>query len=84
MLMVPRDNLHRLVDALPESELERAERVLEELRQVAEPPYRPLEDAPLDDESETAEEKAAVEEARSDVGAGRVISHDEAKRRWGL
>jgi hypothetical protein len=82
--MAPRDNLHRLVDTLPESELVRAERVLEALRQVAEPLYRPLEDAPLDDEPETPEERAAVEEARSDVAAGRVISHTEAKRRWGL
>jgi hypothetical protein len=82
--MAPRDNLHRLVDTLPESELERAERVLEALRQVAEPPYRPLEDAPLDNEPETPEERAAVDEARTDVAAGRVISHEEAKRRWGL
>jgi hypothetical protein len=82
--MAPRDNLHRLVDTLPESELERAERVLEALRQVAEPSYRPLEGAPLDDEPETPEEEEAVEEARRDVAAGRVISHEEAKRRWGL
>jgi hypothetical protein len=82
--MAPRDNLHRLVDTLPESELERAERVLEALRQVAEPFSRPLEDAALDDEPETPEEREAVEEARSDVAAGRVISHEEAKRRWGL
>jgi hypothetical protein len=82
--MAPRDNLHRLVDSLPESELVRAERVLEALRQVAEPPYRPLEEAPVDDEAETPEERAAVEEARSDVAGGRVISHGEAKRRWGL
>jgi hypothetical protein len=84
LFMAPRDNLHRLVDTLPESELERAERVLEALRQVAEQPYRPLEEAPLDNESETHEEKVAAEEARRDVAAGRTISHDEAKRRWGL
>jgi hypothetical protein len=41
--MAPRDNLHRLVDTLPESEMARAERVLEALRLVADPPYRPLE-----------------------------------------
>ena len=35
--------------------IERAERVLEALRQVAEPPYRPLEAAPLDNEPETPE-----------------------------
>ncbi|HEY6320229.1 MAG TPA: hypothetical protein VJA16_01590 [Thermoanaerobaculia bacterium] len=82
--MAPRDNLHRLVDTLPESELERAERVLEVRRQVAEPFYRPLEDVPLDDEPETPEERDAIEEARGDVAAGRVIPHEEVKRRWGL
>jgi hypothetical protein len=82
--MAPRDNLHRLVDSLPESELERAERVLETLRQVADPPYRPLEDALLDDEPETPEERAATEEARSDLVAGRAVSHEKAKRRWGM
>ncbi len=81
--MAPRDNLHRLVDTLPESELERAERVLEALRQVVEPFSGPLGDAALDDEPETPEEREAVEEARSDVAAGRVLSHEEAKRRWG-
>jgi hypothetical protein len=78
--MAPRDHLHRLVDTLPESELGRAERVLEAL--VAVPPYRPLEDAPLDDEAETPEERAAVAEARGDVAAGRVVPHEEARRRW--
>jgi hypothetical protein len=82
--MSPRDNLHRLVDSLPESELERAERVLEALRQVAEPPYRPLDAAPLDNERETPEERVAVEEARRDLAEGRAIPHEEAKRRWGL
>jgi hypothetical protein len=84
LLMTPRDHLHRLVDTLPESEIERAERVLEALRLVADPPYRPLEDAPFDDEAETPEERAAVAEARGDVAAGRVVSHEEARRRWGL
>jgi len=82
--MMSRDNLHHLVDALPENELERAERALEALRQEADPTYRPLEDAPFDNEPETPDERAAVEEAHRDVAAGRVLPHDEAKRRWGL
>lgn len=81
--MAPRDHLHRLVDDLPESELERAERALEELR-LAAPPYRLLENAPLDDELESADERVAVQEARRDVAAGNVIPHEEVKRRWGL
>jgi hypothetical protein len=82
--MAPRDNLHRLVDTLPESELERAESVLAALRRAAAPPYRPIEDAPPDDEPETAEERAAVEEARGDAAAGLLISDQEATRRWSL
>jgi len=79
--MAPRDHLHRLVDTLPESELERAERVLEALRQVAEPFYRPLEDAPLDDEPETPEEREAVKEARGDVAASLSRQHAVGRRR---
>jgi hypothetical protein len=37
--------------------------------------------APLDDEPETDEERAAVAEAREDVAAGRLISHEEVRRR---
>ena len=60
--MPSRDSLHRLIDDLPESEITRAERLLEVLKETAEPLYT-LENAPEDDEPETAEEAAAVAEA---------------------
>jgi hypothetical protein len=61
--MISRDSLHRLVDNLPESEIPRAERVLQALKETAETPLYSLEDAPEDDESETSQEASAVAEA---------------------
>jgi predicted transcriptional regulator len=40
--------------------------------------------APIDDEPETPEEKAAAEEALRDIHEGRTVSHEEVKRRLGL
>jgi len=40
--------------------------------------------APIDDEPETPEEQAAVEEALRDIREGRTVSHEEVKRRLGL
>lgn len=40
--------------------------------------------APIDDEPETPEEQAAVEEALGDIREGRAVSHEEVKRRLGL
>jgi hypothetical protein len=41
-----RDSLHRLVDDLPETEVGRAERLLQVLKETAEPPLYTLENAP--------------------------------------
>jgi hypothetical protein len=57
--MPMRDTLHRLVDALPESELAVAERFLNYLRATADPVLRALLEAPLDDEPETELELSA-------------------------
>ena len=46
--MPSRASLHRLIDDLPETEIPRAERVLEALREAAEP-LCTLENAPEDD-----------------------------------
>ena len=44
---------------------------------------RLLRDAPIDDEPETDEERQLVEEARQDLAAGRVVSHEEIRREFG-
>jgi len=83
--MTTRESVHRLVDDLPRHELSRAERVLEALLATAgEGLPQTLRDASADDEPETPQERAAVEEALLDVERGRTISQADIKRRWDL
>lgn len=87
-------DLYRLVDKLPESTQETAYRVLKcicdeshgelaaALAEVPEDPLlRALAGAPEDDELETPEEVEALREAEEDIRSGRVVSHEEARRR---
>lgn len=77
-----RQELHHLVDEIPDHELLAAERYLMYLRLVGQDPLlHSLLSAPLDDEPLTEEDRAALDEARDDVVAGRLVSHDEARRR---
>jgi len=80
--MSARDTLHRLIDELPEEDLPAAERVLQRLRATG--PLVPLDEAPFDDEPDDDDFDGGLAEARADVQAGRVVPHDEVKRRWGL
>jgi CO dehydrogenase/acetyl-CoA synthase beta subunit len=82
--MTIKEELHRLVDELPESESHAAKRFLEYLRNMGDPVLRAMLEAPEDDEPETEEERAAVAEAQEDFKAGRVVSHQELKREFGL
>jgi predicted transcriptional regulator len=41
-----------------------------------------LREAPLDDEPLTDEDLIAIEEAREDIAKGRLISHEEIRRRF--
>lgn len=79
-----RADLRRLVDQLPESELHAARRFLEYVLYHDDPVLRAFMEAPLDDEPESEEERAAVEEARQDFAAGRVYTLEEVKREFGL
>lgn len=79
--MRERERLHALVDTLPESELQSALRFLEDLAAEDPAPCWSLSDAPVDDEPLTADDEAALAEAEQDLTEGRVVSHDEARRR---
>lgn len=81
--MASRDSLHRLIDDLPESEIARAERLLEVLKETAGPLYT-LENAPEDDEPESAEEATAVAEAWREHREGKSLTTEELKRELGL
>jgi hypothetical protein len=81
--MSRKDGLHRLVDTLPESCVDEAERLLQAL-QPADPVLRSVLLAPLDDEPETPEEAAAVQEGRDAIARGEVSSFEEVCRELGL
>lgn len=81
--MSSRHILHQLVDELPSEDLSTAERILQALNATA-TPHVPLDEAPLDLEPDDDDFDRGLTEARADAEAGRVISHEEVKRRWGL
>jgi hypothetical protein len=73
-----RDRLHELVEALPESELDTAERVLEALRDAMIVRIdRKLDAAPYDDEPDDDDFDGGLTEARSQES----VPHEEVRRR---
>ena len=82
--MTTKDRLRRLVEELPDSELDAARRYLEYLRDTADALLRELREAPVDDEPETQQESEAESEAEDDIKAGRVFSQEELEREFGL
>jgi hypothetical protein len=62
-----------------------AEVALRAVEREIDPVIRRLEDAPLEDEEISAEEEAAVQEARDELASGApTISHEEIKREFGI
>jgi hypothetical protein len=81
--MTARERLHALVNDLPEEEVDATLRFVEHLHgPESDPVLVALREAPLDDEPLTDEDLMALEEARKDVAQGRLISHDEVRRRF--
>jgi hypothetical protein len=79
-----KERLRRLVDHLPKSEVPAAERYLEYLSVARPDPFlQALMHAPLADEPETEEERAAVAEARAALERGEAISDQELRRDLG-
>jgi hypothetical protein len=66
--MTTREKVHKLVDELPETELDPVAEILISRRE--DPVLRLLENAPEEDEEISAEEEAAVQEARDEIAAG--------------
>jgi hypothetical protein len=81
--MYTKDDLHRLIDQLPDNELLPAMRYLEYLRNMGDPVLKALIDAPEDDEPETDEERIAVTEAYDDLAEGKVVTLDDVRRGLG-
>ena len=74
-----REELHRILDHIPERDVPIVHKLL---RSLVDPVELSLLNAPIDDESETEEERDAVERARREPGPG--TSHEEVLREFGL
>ena len=77
--MQVRERLHRLIDQLPDAELDRVERLF--IQDADGAIETAIADAPDDDEPLTPEDETALSDAYADLAAGRVVSHDQARRR---
>ena len=76
-----RDILYRLVDLLPERDLDAARRMLRGLLSPeGDPALRAFLEAPEEDEDMSARDLEALARGDADVAAGRVVSHEEARR----
>ena len=84
--MTARDQIHRLVDALPDDALDTAGRMLAGLSAplLPEPVASALAKAPMDDEAVTPSDAEAIAEGERDVENGRVVSATELRARLGL
>jgi ribosomal protein L12E/L44/L45/RPP1/RPP2 len=84
--MTTREKAHKLLDELPDSEIEPVVEFLASRRE--DPVAAAFRDAPEDDEPFTAEDEAAVkeeeeeEEEEEDFAAGRTVSHEEMLRKY--
>jgi len=75
-----REELRALVDTLPDDLLDE---VRDAISAIADAPYRPLSEAPEDDEPLTDEEIAALDEGHEEYLRGETISGDAIRREFG-
>jgi predicted transcriptional regulator len=75
--MTANDDLHQLLDSLPQHELHAVRRFLEFLRDASanepDPVLRAFFAAPMDDETLTDEHVAAINEGRDEAARGDVV-----------
>lgn len=77
-MVVTKQDLHQLIDEIPEQEHQAAAEYLQRLRDLAnDPVYQAFMNAPIDDEPLTEEDIAAIEEAEAEVARGEVYSPDD-------
>ncbi len=84
MVAREREALRRLVDRLPDDQVEPALRLLERLEAGADPLVRLLDEAPEDDEELTPEEEAKLKEGEEAWRRGDVVALDDLSRELGL
>ncbi|MHB0874682.1 MAG: hypothetical protein ACYC5O_01420 [Anaerolineae bacterium] len=80
-----RESVRRLIELVPEQDLDTVEKMLRGLVRVEDPVLAAFDSAPEDDEGELSDELVArLTEADRAIAEGRVVSHEEARRRLGL
>ena len=81
---VLREEIHLLVDELPNKELYGVKRYIAYLRNINDSMMQKLVETPYDDEPLTKEDEAALEEAWEAVARGEVLTDEELGRELGL
>ena len=79
-----KDRLYRLVERIPEGEVHAAERYLEYLAEHGDPFVRALMNAPEMDEPLSDKDREALEEGRSALEAGDVVTDEELRAELGI
>ena len=83
MRAAARDELHRLVDELPEAETHAARRYLEYLRHRQLPGLQALLEAPEEEEELTPAAKKRLCRRLQEAEAGETIAHADVQREFG-
>ncbi len=78
-----KQELHQLVDQLPPAEFATARRILELLARARSDDWPSVRNAPIDDEPETEQERAAVERASQSLREFDT-DHEDFRRELGL
>jgi hypothetical protein len=78
-----REQLHKLVDSLPDAELKAAKHALEKIAQEKNLDDV-LDNAPTDEHELTPEERDDLVDAMAALAEGKVVSMNEVRRRFGL
>ena len=78
-----KEELQRLVDELPDSVLDAARRILEYLRDSADPLVRKLLESPEEEKALSDVALAGLAKAEEEFKSGLVVSHEELKRELG-
>ncbi len=81
---VLREDIHQLVDELPNKELNGVKRFLVYLQILGDPLTRKLLEAPYNDEPLTKKEESAIDEAWDDVRSGSVLTMKQLTDELGL
>lgn len=83
MAPLPKKRLHKLIDQLPEDEIQAAERCLESLCSHRDPVLDAIRSAPDVEEPFSEEEQQGVDDAIRDLRAGNRVPHAQILRKYG-